>query len=106
MLELNETDADKTIELAVGDAIEIRLPENATTGYRWTLKSIDKSICEVATEERHGPDKIVPGAPGTHVWRLKAIQAGDCGIEIAYGRPWRVDAPPARTFKIKLRVRD
>ncbi len=87
MLELNETDADKTIELAAGDAVEIRLPENATTGYRWTLQPISKSICEVITEERHGAAEVVPGAPGSHVWQLKAIQAGDCKIEIVYGRP-------------------
>ncbi len=105
MLKLNETDADKTIEIAADDTVEIRLPENATAGYRWTLQAIDKFICEVIAEERHGPDKVIPGAPGTHVWRLKATHAGDCGIEIAYRRSWQADVPPARTFKLKLRVR-
>ncbi len=105
MLELDETEAGKTIELAAGDTVEIRLSENATTGYRWTLRSIDTLICEVVMEERHGAATTVPGASGSHVWQLKAIQAGVCEIEIAYGRPWQADESPARTFKIKLRVR-
>ena len=64
MLALTEADADKTIDVAAGDTVEIQLPENATTGYRWTLETIDKSVCKVIADERHGPDKVIPGAPG------------------------------------------
>ena len=105
MLALTEADADKTVDVAAGDTVEIQLPENATAGYRWMLETIDKSVCEMIADERHGPDKIVPGAPGTHVWRLKAARAGNCRIAIAYRRPWQSDAPPARTFNLGLRVR-
>jgi predicted secreted protein len=45
--------SDKAIDVAAGDTVEIQLPENATTGYRWTLKTIDKSVCEVIANERH-----------------------------------------------------
>ena len=105
MLALSEADADKTVAVAAGDTVEIQLPENATAGYRWTLETSDKSVCEVIADERHGPDNLVPGAPGRHVWRLKAAHAGDCKIEIAYRRAWQGDTPPARTFKLGLRVR-
>ena len=104
MLALTEADADKTIEVAAGDTVEIQLSENATTGYHWALETIDKSVCEVIADERHGPDKVILGASGTHVWRLKATHAGNCRIEIAYRRAWQRDTPPARTFKLGLRV--
>ena len=52
MLALSEADADKTVAVAAGDTIEIQLPENATAGYRWTLETIDKSVCEVIADER------------------------------------------------------
>jgi len=105
MMTLTEADADKTVEVAAGDTVEIQLPENVTTGYRWTLKTIDRSICNVVAEERHGPDKIIPGAPGTHVWQLKAARTGDCQIEITYARAWQSGTAPAQTFKVCLRVR-
>jgi inhibitor of cysteine peptidase len=105
MLALSEADADKTVDVVAGDTVEIQLPENATAGYRWTLETIDKSVCELIADERYGPGKLVPGAPGTHIWRLKAAHAGDCKIKIAYRRAWRSDTPPDRTFKLGLRVR-
>jgi inhibitor of cysteine peptidase len=104
MLALNEADTEKTIDVAAGDIIEIQLLENATAGYRWTLETIDKSVCEVIADGRHGPAKVIPGASGTHVWRLKATHAGNCRIEIAYRRAWQRDTPPTRTFKLGLRV--
>jgi len=104
VLTLTEVDADKTVDVAAGNIVEIQLSENATAGYRWTLETIDKSVCKVVAEERHGPDKVIPGASGTHVWRLKAAHAGDCRIEITYRRAWQRDTPPAQTFKLGLRV--
>lgn len=103
MLALGEADAGKTIELAAGETIEIRLPENASAGYRWTLAPLPG--CELLAEERDAPEKLVPGAPGAHLWRLKATRAGDCPLTIAYRRAWQRQAPPQRTFTITLRVR-
>jgi inhibitor of cysteine peptidase len=104
MLTVTESDAGKTVDVAAGDTVEIRLPENATAGYRWALETIDRSVCDLIEEERQGPDKVIPGAPGTHVWRLKAARAGDCRIEIVYRRAWQSNRPPARTFKLGLHV--
>ncbi len=104
MLTLTEADAGKAVDIAAGDTVEIQLPENATAGYRWTLKIIDHSVCNLVAEERRGPEKIIPGARGTHMWRLKAARAGDCGIEITYVRVWQSGTPPAQTFKLWLHV--
>ena len=60
MLTLAESDADKTVDLPAGKTVEIRLPENATTGYRWTIETPDKSVCELVADERHGPEKAIP----------------------------------------------
>ncbi len=105
MLALTEADADKTIDVVVDDTVEIKLRENATAGYRWTLETIDRLLCSVVTEERHGPDQLIPGAPGIHVWRIKAEHVGDCQIKITYARTWQRGAPPAQTFNVRLRVR-
>jgi len=104
MLALTEADAGKTVDVAAGDIIEIRLPESATTGYQWKLEAISTPVCEIMTDEGQGPSKVIPGAPGTHTWRLKVARAGECRIEIVYRRGWQTDAPPARTFELELRA--
>jgi len=101
---LTEADTGKTVDLTVGQSIEIRLPENATTGYRWSVKAIDTSVCEIVADERLAPGKIIPGAPGEHRWRLRATHAGACMLQLVYGRSWQSDASPARTFKVRLHV--
>ena len=103
MLTVGEADAGTTRDIAVGDIVEIRLPENASAGYRWTLEPL--TACELLADERLAPEKSVPGAPGSHLWRLKAAQAGDCRVTIAYGRSWQRTAPPERLFVVTLRVR-
>jgi predicted secreted protein len=37
MLVLSQTDNDRTVSVRVGDMVRISLPENASTGYRWTI---------------------------------------------------------------------
>ena len=104
MAALTEADAGKTVDLTVGKTVDIQLAENATAGYRWAVKSIDRSVCEIVADERIAPEKAVPGAPGEHHWRLQASRKGETLLELVYSRPWESQAAPTRVFKLKLRV--
>jgi putative transposase len=44
MLSLIETDNDRTVEVRLGDVVRITLPENASTGFRWTIDRYDEDI--------------------------------------------------------------
>ena len=104
MVALTEADAGKTVDLAVGKTVDIHLRENATAGYRWAVKSIDRSVCEIVADERIAPEKAIPGAPGEHRWRLRAGRKGESSLELVYSRPWESQAAPTRVFKLQLRV--
>ena len=41
---MTEADNGKTVEIAVGDSVELSLPENASTGYRWAIESVDNKV--------------------------------------------------------------
>ena len=105
MRKLSEADADETVDVDVGETIEIALPENPTTGHRWQVDAIDPSLCAIVADERHAPQRPQPGAGGTHVWRLKALRAGRCHIALAYRRAWETAEPAARNFKLTLRAK-
>src|SRR5262249_26473393 len=53
MLQLSETDNDRTVDVHVGDTIRLTFPENATTGYRWALDRHDDVVDVVAEEPRY-----------------------------------------------------
>jgi len=93
----------QTINLAVGQTVEIRLPENPTTGFRWQLMAHDGTVCAMISDAFKEPVGS-PGRAGEHSWVFEAIQPGGCDIELHYRRRWVRSVEPDRTFRIHVRV--
>ena len=102
---IDESHNGKTVDIPIGDTIEIRLPENASTGFRWNVTSRCESILAMTSDRREPPASSARGAPGQHQWQLQATAAGECDFELAYQRPWDGDVPPGRSFKLHVRVK-
>jgi inhibitor of cysteine peptidase len=93
----------QTIDLAIGQTIEIRLPENPTTGFRWQLMGNDRTVCAMTSDtfkQEFGP----PGHGGEHSWIFEAVRPGGCDVELRYRRRWADPAQPERMFKIHIHV--
>lgn len=101
---ITESDAGRTIEISVGQTMEIRLPENPTTGFRWLMTARDESVCAVLHEEFHPPAHAAPGAGGERTWQLEAAAVGECDFGVTYRRPWAADGTSQRTFRLHIRV--
>ena len=48
----------------------------------------------------------MPGAPATQIFTFVPVAPGTTDVEFSYRRPWLKDQPPARTYKIRVIVRD
>jgi inhibitor of cysteine peptidase len=101
--------ADGTeVELAVGQEIEISLPENPTTGFRWHLGSSGEPACALLDDSFEPPSGASgggsPGQGGRHHWRLEAMQPAQGRVEIMSRRPWEDDQAAARRFTLTIRV--
>jgi inhibitor of cysteine peptidase len=99
---LREQDAGKTVDVPVGDVIEIRLSENPTTGYRWTIAQSNEKICSIVRDEFIAPVNHVLGAGGEHIWQFRAMAPGDCEIELVYSRS--SSNADQRIYRIRLHV--
>ncbi|HZY84553.1 MAG TPA: protease inhibitor I42 family protein [Gemmataceae bacterium] len=88
-----------------GGALVVKLPITTGTGYTWViaknnadqLKSVGKSTIEK-------PDKPLPGAKTIQVFRFDAAAAGSSELTLEYKRPFEKDKPPAKTYKITVKV--
>jgi len=100
---IEESDNGQIFEVAVGDTLEVHLPETATTGFRWHVVSSGDPVCAIAGETRVPPGTTKPGAPGAHQWRLEAHNAGEGEFKLAYRRPWG-SGNAEREFTIRVRV--
>jgi predicted secreted protein len=103
MMSVSEAANGQTVDLAVGETLDVHLSENRGTGYRWHIVSSGEPVVDVARdsyEAAAGP----PGRPGTHTWQLRAVRLGEGRFDLAYRRPWEGEQPSARSFSLVLRV--
>ena len=103
MVELAEDASGREIELALGQQVAIRLPENRTTGFQWDLESSGKPVCVLVNDAVEGQTGA-PGQGATHLWKFRAARPGQGTIALAYRRPWERQAAPAQTFTVRVRV--
>jgi inhibitor of cysteine peptidase len=94
---------DRTIEVTIGQTIEVHLPENPTTGFRWQLTSDGGPAC-VMIESQFIAPAGPPGKGGDHAWKFKAVRAGESDIELGYRRSWESSTGSSRTFKIHVKI--
>lgn len=98
---LEEPDNGSDIFLAQGDAIQVRLNSNPSTGYSWTVASNAPSVLSPVGEPKFEPaEKPKPGAPGTQSFSFRVVGGGGAFLELVYGRPFEKDTPPARRWGI------
>jgi inhibitor of cysteine peptidase len=116
VIEVNQSGS--TVQASVGDEILVRVPEMPTTGYAWTVTTVDPALRLVESAyvphdggvAAGGPGDLIPGGPGDpmpggggeRVIRLRAAAAGQAMAELALKRPW--ETAPAERFTLHANV--
>jgi predicted secreted protein len=85
-LRLGTDDAGRTVQVAAGDRLELRLPEVAGTGYTWTVEDLPPGAEVVEERYDHRPAGAIGGA-AEHVFVISApVAPGD--VRLRHARPW------------------
>ncbi|MEU6553778.1 protease inhibitor I42 family protein [Streptomyces sp. NPDC046915] len=101
MGEVHVSAQDEEVRAGPGDDIVVRLPENATTGYRWHVESLDGGL-EVVADDYAPPGEILPGAGGTRVLRLRPAEAGEARLELVLQQPWGDDVADRYALRVTV----
>jgi inhibitor of cysteine peptidase len=102
---LTELDDGRTIEARVGDTVELVLPENATTGYRWAFDGLDEQAVRASEGELVGkPAKV--GSGGDVRWRLTALAPATTEVKLKLWRRWEGDRSIQKRFAVRLTTKD
>lgn len=107
ILHADESSNGREVTLHPGVTLEIRLGENASTGYRWIVSEKSKRTWLHTIREREDKVDVPAGPPGSGGSRFlffDAVGPGNAEIEIHYQRPWEKDKPPARTYVLRVHV--
>lgn len=103
--QLTEADASRTIELRVGDKLEVTLAGNPTTGFQWEVGAGDTTILRPSGEPEFEPVSKAVGKGGRVILRFEAVGTGKIELRLIYHRPFEKDIPPAQTFQVTVTVR-
>ena len=101
---VSEKDNGASAQVQRGAKITIELKENPTTGYRWTISSIDEVLLEPEGDEFLPPDQATPGAGGQHRFFFRAKGAGSTALTLISKRAWQRDDQAIGTFKLRVRI--
>ncbi len=87
---LKDKQVSRSVNLSVGDFLQVSLGSNASTGDRWSEEMLisDPEIMAQTGHETIAPVADRPGAPGNDVWVLQAMAPGNTTVSATYGEPW------------------
>ena len=89
-VQLEQSAADSTVRLAVGDQAQLTLPETRSGGYKWQTTSVESPVFSIEDNGFEMASGI--GGTGAHHWTITAKQAGEAKLELVHGRSWEPDA--------------
>ncbi len=101
---------DRTVDLFVGQKVELTIAGNPTTGYKWSVASMPEGITEVGeavyiqdpADSPDGHRRV--GVGGRFIFTFISSKATEGSIKLVYTRPWEKDTPPIQTADVKVRV--
>ena len=104
---VTKADHDKTVKVATGGRVTVRLSWSPGTGYDWVVAKNNAALLQQDGEPATEPNKNpMPGAPVTRVFHFKVVQAGGVPLEFHNRRPWEKDAPPLEVFRVQVMIFD
>ena len=104
---MNQKQVSRSVDLAVGDFLQVSLGSNASTGFEWAEKMpiSDPKVVEQTGHDAIAPAADRPGAPGKDVWMLQAMAPGNSTVSATYGRPWPGGEKDVWVFTANVTVR-
>jgi inhibitor of cysteine peptidase len=98
-IEVDDQANGTSVVLTVGQSLVVRLPENPTTGHRWSVESLGGMLLE---GDEFLPAGIGVGAGGTRRLLLRAQKPDRTQVVFSLRRSW--EAPSASIGRFTLSV--
>jgi inhibitor of cysteine peptidase len=96
---LSEPDNGRTIDIGAGEVVTVRLKENPTTGYRWTVESAGGLV--PAGDQYEGGGGAM-GAAGVRVLQFHSSGPGSHELRLKNRREWEGDSSITERFNVTI----
>lgn len=84
----------------------VRLPSNATTGYRWTLSAYDKTLVRLVRSQYIVPETKLIGAGSETVFIFQLLKGQtypkSTSLSFIYARPWEAKGGTIKNVNVQF----
>lgn len=101
-IQQHDLSAYKNIMVKKGQEFTIILQSNPTTGYQW-IPTFNTGIINLISHSFRSARTTLIGAPGTDIFKFKAIDYGTELLKMFYKRSWEKEFGNEKVFVIKVR---
>jgi len=105
-VKITEDNKDSTVEMRVGELLEVTLIGNPSTGYMWDVASVNPNILKPIEQLEFQGDSKAIGAPGKLTLRFEATRPGKTPLKLIYHRPWEKNIEPIDTFEVTVVIKE
>lgn len=87
-IKLDKAHAGRSLSVACGDTVVVRLDETPTSGYRWEVAEIDPAVLKLANDDFVPASGTARGGGGHHEFRFDVVAAGKSPLRLIHRRSW------------------
>lgn len=100
-------DADKgaSVQLKIGDTLEVHLRSNPTTGYMWYVHPRSTPLLKLVGQSQTQAQQPGVGRPIVQVFWFQAAVVGDGILLLHYVRAWEKPLPSEEQFDLRVSIR-
>jgi inhibitor of cysteine peptidase len=100
------TDADngKTVQIKMGDVLEVRLSSNPTTGYEWSLQKQSTTLLKLSGQSSTKPKTSALGSPSVQIFDFAPTGKGTGVLMLHYVRSWEPPDPKEQQFNLHVTI--
>jgi predicted secreted protein len=100
---LTSSDNGKTIQVHVGDEIDIALDSRPTTGYGWAIEKSNETLLTLKQSNFSASSSSI-GSSGTQMFTFVAKSAGTVNLQLKYWRSFAGDTSITRRFAVTIQI--
>lgn len=105
LIRVNGSNAGRTIQIQSTDKLEVVLEANPSTGYVWSVASVEEHVLKQISMSEFAPSSKSIGSPGLITLIFEAVGKGQTLLKLAYRRPWEKNIAPLKTFEVTVVVK-
>jgi predicted secreted protein len=101
------TDANKggSVQLKLGDILEVHLRSNPTTGYMWYVHPKSTPLLKLIGQSQTQAPQPGVGRPIFQIFRFQAVSAGEGILLLHYVRAWERPMAAEEQFDLRVSIR-